>query len=108
EDRHAHWRGGRQLAQEQGQIVAIGGNIKRVRRPTRAPARVSRERCIAGQRSAQTSEVEGLVHHHWVSCEAVAPMDPAPIVSTTSPSRASVRIAAGSSATSSTNTGSTF
>src|SRR5262245_17216573 len=62
-----------------------------------APAQVSRDRL---------AEVEGVGHVH-ASCAATLPIEPAPIVTTTSPSCARRRIASGISPMSSTNTGST-
>ena len=112
---------GRQLADERREIVAIRRHVDALARSAAPPARVARERDVARQRAAQRGERPRLAHHHAPSARASAettlpaasiggirPIEPAPIVTTTSPSRTSARSASGSSAGPSTNTGSTL
>ena len=100
----------RELSHERRQVVAVGRHVSDIGLAAAAPARVSRQRLVAAQLAAQAGELQGLGHHHVPAASKgeTCPIDPAPIVSTTSPSRAMARIASGTSATSSTNTGSTW
>src|SRR4029450_3084758 len=98
----------RQLAQERGEVVAIRGGLQLTRRPAAAPSRMTRERRADLQRAAERGELARLVHHHAAASKVGGcPMEPAPIVTTTSPSRTTARIASATSAIVSTNTGST-
>src|SRR5262249_58437053 len=73
-----------------------------------APAHVPRHRLACLQDPAQGDRL-GHVHlPPFRSAPGTVPIDPAPMVSTTSPARASLRIASGISAIFSTNTGSTL
>ena len=75
------------------EIVAIGRHVDAVAGPAAAPARVARERRVARQRAAQRRERLRLAHHHAAapspSTPGTCPIEPAPIVTTTSPSRTS-------------------
>src|SRR6185295_16715220 len=97
----------RQLAQERPQVVDIGRHIDAVRAPAGAPADVAGHRLVEPQVTEQLAEAEGFGHVHC-SCAGTPPIEPAPMVMTTSRSSAARRMASGMAAISSTNKGSTF
>ena len=73
------------------------------------PHRFTRTRDLFEDFVRVLSTADAVVHHHAApaSCAGTVPIEPAPIVTTTSPSRATSRIAGAMSPTVSTNTGST-
>src|SRR5256885_6906498 len=97
----------RQLAQEGSEVRQIGRHVEDSRAPARPPADMARHRLIAPEVAAQSMEMQEFGHVH-VSCAATLPIEPAPIVTTTSPLCATRRMACGSAVRSSTNTGSTL
>src|SRR5208283_6046093 len=100
-----------QLAQEQRQILAVGGNIGDIGTASCAPTGVARKRRIEGKVAAKACEVPGFDHVHaasCTSCRGTLPIDPAPIVSTMSLSWTSAWMADATPPTCSTNTGSTL
>src|SRR6185369_670349 len=111
ESNHRERLGRGKLTDECGEIVAVGGNVEAVGRTAATPARVARKRNVARQRAAQHGERLRLAHDHSPVAFSIAgtcPIDPAPIVITTSPALASDASASGISTTLSTNTGSTL
>src|SRR5260221_6147086 len=98
-------------AEEDGQILRIGRRVEAVRAAPGAPADVPRHRLVVPQPAPQLAELDWVSHvHARISARfaGTLPIEPAPMVTTTSPSFALRRIAAGMSAMSSTNTGSTL
>src|SRR5712691_8030541 len=97
----------RQLAQERREVLQIGRQVEDSRAPARPPADMARHRLIAPEVAAQSMEMQRFGHVH-VNCAATLPIEPAPMVTTTSPLCATRRMASGSAVMSSTNTGSTL
>src|SRR5690606_17074288 len=91
----------RQAAQEALQVLGVGGLEVPVGRAAGAPAHVARHRLSVPEGAAQRLEEAGFGHVH-MSSAGTLPIDPAPMVTTTSPSSAVRRIASGISAMSST------
>src|SRR5882762_6095141 len=89
------------LLQEFRKIRKIGGNEKPFCPASGAPADVARHRLVEPQFAANPFQVEGFGHVH-ASWTATLPIEPAPMVRTTSPSRAVRMIASGIPAMSST------
>src|SRR5204862_4258142 len=98
---------GGQLAQEGAEILQVGRRVEEIRGPAGAPAHMAAHRLVALELSAQSLELQRLGHVH-ASCAGTLPIEPAPMVSTTSPGRAIWRIVCGMSPISSLNTGSTL
>src|SRR5258707_2902746 len=94
-----------------GEIGAVRRDIGPCRDPAGAPADVLRHRFVQAQYAAQDSggSADRLGHLHLPALASAAgtpPIEPAPIVRTTSPERTSLRMASGMSEIFSTNTGS--
>src|ERR1022692_1817837 len=84
------WLAFRQLAQECCEVVAVRWSIGQVRLAAAAPGDVSRERLPAAPRPPPGGAVKGGGAPHVLAATSgdTCPMEPAPIVRTTSPSRA--------------------
>src|SRR6185503_3395505 len=95
------------LREERAQVVEVGRDVEAVGLAAGAPAHVPRHGLVPPQLAAQLRELERFAHVH-VSCAATLPIEPAPMVTTTSPSRAERRIASGRAVMSSMNCGSTW
>src|SRR5690606_16619197 len=117
---HGHVR--RQPGEELGQLVDVRGAEIQVRRPTHVPGGMTRHRLVTQHARCKIRRQGVRVHGRRLlstngsgsSCASVAgnsaatlPMLPAPMVTTTSPSRTIWISACGSSSTFSTKTGST-
>src|SRR5947209_20164 len=83
---------GPQWAQERAEILEVRGDIESIGIAAGAPADVAAHRLIGPELPAQSVEMRYLGHVH-ASCAGTLPMEPAPIVTTTSPSRATRRMA---------------
>src|SRR5215213_640974 len=82
------------LPQERREVGKIRRNEISGRAPAGAPADMARHRLILAQLAAKSAEVDRLGHVH-ASCAGTLPIEPAPMVRTTSPSWAARRIASG-------------
>src|SRR5258705_9357541 len=97
----------RGLAQESTQVVQVCRYVEAIGPAAGAPGHVPAHGLVRLELPAKILEVHRLGHVH-ASCAGTLPMEPAPMVSTTSPARATRRMASGISPMSSTNTGSTL
>src|SRR2546422_76808 len=97
--------------EECSEVGAVGRNVGASGDAARAPADMLRHRFVQPQGTAQRDarSVDRLSHVHLpvlASAAGTPPIEPAPMVSTTSPGRTTLRMASGMSAILSTNMGS--
>src|SRR4051794_1900247 len=107
-------------AHETREIFEVAGKVRAIRRAACAPAGVFAHRLVQAKLAAEPALGNTFQFSHVhasytcpfclrpASAPGTAPIEPAPIVTTTSPERARSRIACGSSLTCSMKTGSTL